>query len=379
MSRLPVPELREISLQEDREAVEILHRRCGLAVNPNPLHWAHLLGANPARTRSAPPPALGWVLTHRGTVVGSMLNIPLLYVLGPATYRVAAGRSLAVAPEFRGFGLKLLQAFLGQEGIDLWLATTVHPQLVAPIYLKLFSFSALPQPEYFHQCLWVMDPRAFAREYARKRQLAFGRKIACRFLLPPLILVDRWVRKRRPPKPRSPLESSILSPQEIGDEFTALWQRVSSASPYFLQVRDAEMLRWRFGSPGLSHPPVVVRLCRAGSLVGYAIMQLGVTGGGLLKASVVDLLAEGEDRQVIAALLYECYSQAVARRVAILEILGFPPQVRLALRQANPFVRDLAPEYANSFLYFTQSESLRNVLRRGEAWYACPSDGDGSL
>jgi hypothetical protein len=373
------PVLREMTL-EDWSVVNHLEHRCGLGGHRDRVSWEHLVTANPASRIFTVAPSMGWVLETQGRIVGALSNIPLQYVHGTTTIRVAVARGWAVDPDYRGHGVQLLKAFSKQKEVDVLLSTTANPHSVSPLYCKLFKFELMPQKDFFNQLVWVVHSRPFAAELMERSRLPAPARGVLKRLLPVLFAGHRTLRSGKLRLLAQDLPITTISPQEIGPDFDALWARkLEEPRKWFMQIRDAENLRWRFGRPGSPRPAQVLCCRRAGRLCGYAVLELTQTQGGRWKATITDLLAENEDDAVISQLLRGCLQQARKDGAFMLDIWGFPASIRKALLSAKPYVRELSQSYQGTYLFKTTCPLLTASLRLEEAWYACNSDGDTDL
>jgi hypothetical protein len=366
-------------LEEDLSAVNNLAARCGLKGSWDKQYWKHLTVGAPEVRRLPVPRNPGWVLEALGQVVGSVRNLILRYAYSGEVLTAAVPIGFTVAPEYRGAGLKLLKAFVSQPTVDILLVTTANPRTVAPLLSTLFKFEFLPQEEYYKQLIWVLRPRAFAAEFESRQTGSKLRQWAIRAVLPPFLLADGIVRGRVPRLMHEGLRIDSIGPASIGPEFDALWHRVAAESKRLLQVRDAEVLRWRFDRPGARFAARVVRCERVGCLTGYAVVEFGESRTGLRKATISDLLAERDDPDVVSALFAGAYEAARDGKAAFLNVIGFPTSIRQTLMATKPYVRDISTDHKGNFLFKAPKGPLAEALRSSGTWYACGSDGDSNL
>lgn len=110
---------------------------------------------------------------------------------------------------------------------------------------------------------------------------------------------------------------------------------------------------------------------------GYLILRnYEETTDGLKRAVVADLLVEDNDPRVTAALFRSALGAARNSGADILEVTGFPAEIRDGLQEWRPYTRKLP---ANPFYYKAREKALQNRLQQESAWYACPYDGDSTL
>jgi hypothetical protein len=94
------------------------------------------------------------------------------------------------------------------------------------------------------------------------------------------------------------------------------------------------------------------------------------------KSLVADILAKHDDPEVLRALLIAAYDDAKRAGSYILELLGFPQNIRRVFLQWNPYLRKYP---ACPFYYKAADPVLHKALSDGMAWYATPFDGDTTL
>lgn len=367
------PTLRPVE-DADEAGVRALERTVGFHVT-SPDYWRQLW-SNPARPTDGVP-GFGWVLEAEGRIVGHFGNIPMWYAYGDRDVMTASARGVAVDPTFRGhrLGVRLSETFFGQPGVDVVLSTTTNA-LAGGLFRKLGA-SHVPQPGYRRALFWVLRPERFAASFARGRGLpralaaiaGGGGGLGLR--------LERALRGRRPrPAPGSP-DTDVLGVDAIGDEFDGLWHAKRKEAARLLAFRDARYLRWHFSKPANLDATSVIVARSAGRLVGYAVVtRQPVRDTGMVRARLVDLLAEHDDPAIVDAVLAGSYDLAAARGADVLEVVGFPDAVRARVLAGRPFGRNLP---AMPYLYKASRGDWHRALTDAGVWYASPFDGDASL
>jgi hypothetical protein len=144
-----------------------------------------------------------------------------------------------------------------------------------------------------------------------------------------------------------------------------------------MAVRSASTMSWHFSPPGSQRIAKVLSCYSAGRLSGYAVVRHETEAKtGLRRSSIADLLADGDDQQVVEQLLAAAYDNAREQGSHILELMGFPESIRAVARKSNPYSRDYP---SNPFFYKARDKDLQAKLTGESAWYACPFDGDATL
>jgi hypothetical protein len=117
------PHLRPARL-EDYEKIRQLGLSFSLTI-PLEEDWRNLWLNNPLRERADELP-LGWVLeTAGGEMVGTMGTVLVPYSLGGNQLVSAVSRAWFVKPEYRSFALQLMDQYLNQPGVDLFINNAV--------------------------------------------------------------------------------------------------------------------------------------------------------------------------------------------------------------------------------------------------------------
>lgn len=371
---VPPAVLREAQFS-DFEQVAALKQCWGLS-HDSVENWERLWRNNPALQGAGVERPIGWVLEADGHIVGYLGNIFLLYQYGDKTLTAVASHGLVVDPKYRSLSFSLVNAFYRQESVDLYVVTTAI-KAVGKLSIAYGSV-AMPQPHYDTVLFWVLRPYSFARAMMKKLKVS-------PFLSPPLnvlaalaIAGEKVVRRRWPKLPSPMLTITEITPAEIGREFEALWREKIRERPRLFADRCAATLRWHFDIPGDKGIARVLCHREKGRLNGYAIVRTDTdTQNGLRKSSIADLIAQQDDPEVIRSLCAAAYRHAMEQGSHILEMEGFPPEVRdVCSGWWRPYLRTIP---ACPYYYKARSREWHNLLKDARAWYASPFDGDASL
>ncbi len=378
MSTTPKPTVREMTA-DDWSAVEDLRARCGLLPRRSFAEWEHLWGRNPSAQIGGVRLSMGWVLEDAGKVVGGMGNIGLVFHQGGRLLTVAVPNSLAVDPAYRGYTLQLVMPYLKQQGVDVLLITTAGPATIA-LFVKALKFSAMPYRAHYESLFWVLDARAFSRSILLHLKLPAPLRAVGNVVLPALVRVEAMFRGSHRPEPSKAFTTRVIAAEDIGKDFDELWQRKIATDPRFMELRTADLLRWRFGDPAVGGRFKIVCCDRNGELAGYSIIGYSAHATGLVKATLCDLFAEGDEGPVIDALLATSRTQAARDGAGVLEVLGLPGSVRARLAAFKPLTRKVVADGSEPCLYKVgKTLTPPGLLDDASAWYTRANDGDVGL
>lgn len=359
----------------DCERVVILQRRLGINVETEPetanRNWEGFWKRNPALTTSRATPPLGWVLEADNEIVGFFGSLPIRYQFGDRTLLAGIGTGWAVEKPFRTQTNDLAEAYFHQQEVDLLMGTSGIPAATR-IYSR-FSCSVIPQPDYDRVLFWAVTEAEVIRAALEKMNVPRRLAIASATALSPLLAGALALGGRRPGRLRAGIEPESIAIEDIGDEFDDLWRRKVAEGRRFYAYRSAEDLRWHFQSRNRPRAITMLRCSRDGRLDGYLVWERK-EGDGLIVARILDLLVASNDARVIDALLAAAYETAREQRCHILELLGFPREVRARAAPRRLYSRPCAP-----ICYKARSAELHSALLQKDAWYATRYDDDTSL
>ena len=359
----------------DFAAVAELKKRWGLAADSLE-NWERLWRRNPALAHMPPGLPIGWVLEADGKIVGYLGNIFLLYRYGDRILTAVAAHGCVVEPPYRSLGASLVAAFFRQRSVDLHVATTT----IAAVgkIARAFKADPLPQADYDTVFFWVLQPAPLIKAVMKKLGfkpylLRMGAALASLALA-----TDTSLRRRWPRRSSDELTITDVAVNEIGDDFHDLWMRKIHERPRLFADRNPATLRWHFEIPGDRGITRVLCCSKKGKLLGYAVIRHEPPDetDGLRKSLVADVLVAQDEPAVVEALLVAAYGQARQAGSHILEVMGFPQNIRQSCAQWRPYHRKYA---ATPYHYKAADPILHKTLSDGAIWYASPYDGDATL
>jgi hypothetical protein len=366
-------QLREANFS-DYSAVTELKGKWGL-IPDSFANWERLWRKNPALRYAQGQLPMGWVLEAQDKVVGYLGNIPLRYHYGSQALIAVAGHGFVVEPAYRAMAMRLNSAFYRQVSVDLYLTTTAI-EAVGKI-ARAFKCDALPQEDYDTVLFWVLQPYPFARAVMKKLEFGPITSYIGGTFVSLALASDKILRSRWPHRTNTSLSLKQIRTNEIGDDFEQLWLTKLAGKPRLLANRDAATLRWHFQTPDDPGETCVFCCYKKGVLVGYTVMRTDPNQANVLRRSTIaDTLAIADDPEIVRLLWTAAYEHAKHVGSHVLEILGFPRNIRQACCGWHPYRRSYP---ACPFYYKAADPLLQSTLSNGGAWYASPFDGDTSL
>jgi hypothetical protein len=371
------PVVRE-ALLTDGDEIQKLHEEVGLPSRPG-VDWLRLWRDNPAWPLVGDKPSIGWVLETGGEIVGFLGSIPLQYRYGEQTLTAVTAAWYAVRLQYRGYGLGLTAAFFKQDNVDIWLNTTANES--SGKIFQAFQALHVPQEGFSTAYFWVLRPHAFLAAALRK---VMRREDVARvggILGSPLLWADTTIRRRKPStgkRPSStPVDISLLDVRDLDEEFDDLWSRKLNERKRLLALRTSETLRWHFDRPETGERVKVLCCRRDGRLTGYAIIaREHLTEIDLVRTSLVDIFVEHDEPEIVDRLLLVAHEYAAGDGSHVLEVIGFPENIRQRFLQSRPYSRKL-PNW--TYFYRVLDEDLGRDLVGPDDWYASLFDGDATL
>jgi len=357
----------------DFERVSAMNRRLGQGADSLE-NWQRLWRDNPALSGGRVA-RVGWVLESGGEVVGFLGSIPLEVCFGGMSLEAAATCRLAVEPAYRSATHLLVTSFFRQKDVDLFLNTTAT--VAAGKIMTALRALPLPQSEYGEVLFWVLRPRAFAQSVLQRAGFSrgvsmFGSTVGGIALRADIALRRRWPRVR----PRS-LSVTEMRVDDMGADFAAFWATGAQRARALFAKRTPEIMRWHFQAPGSTKLATVLACRKAdGVLAGYAIVRHEPAKDSLQRSIVADLMTASDDSAIIDALIAAAHRSARRAGSAVLEVLGYPPEIRATLRRWRPYARQYP---ACPYFFKALDAALQKHLSTPDAWYACPYDGDATL
>jgi len=369
-----VPAKIRVAQLSDYEAITDLKQRYGLL--PDPLdNWKHLWQHNPALKHMRTAGAIGWVVEAEGRVVGYLASISSLYHFEGKTLTAVVGSGFVAEPAYRAHTVRLMAAFYAQKPVDLYISTTAV-EATGKIACA-FGCVPMPQPDYETVVFWVLKPYPFVQTVLKKLQIkpALSKIVGAAASI--AVGMDKVFRGRYPRSSAKGLIINEIKTNEIGNEFEILWNEKLGEGTRLLADRSLEFLQWHYNVPGDSAKTSVLCCRKEGKLVGYLVIRDEAGNPyGLRRSWVVDMIVKQDDPDILRTLIVAAYKHAKKAGSHVLEVQGFPANIRRLCAEWNPYSRTFP---ATPFYYKGATPELHKRLSDGALWYGTPFDGDTTL
>lgn len=374
VASLPVPaKIREAQFS-DYQAITDLKQRFGLV--PDSLeNWKHLWQYNPALKPLQTKRPIGWVVEAEGKIVGYLGSIPSLYRFGEKTLTAVIGSGFVAEPAYRAHTVRLMGAFYAQKPVDLYISTTAV-EATGKIACA-FGCEPMPQGDYETVMFWVLRPYPFIQTVMKKLQIkpALSKVLGCCGSV--ALGMEKLFRGRWPRSSRTNLSVTEIGANEIGEDFEALWVEKLGEGTRLLADRSLEFLHWHYSLPGDQAKTGVLCARKEGRFVGYLVIRdEGRNADGLRRSLIVDMIVKQDDQDTVSTLIAAAYKHAQAAGSDVLEVQGFPANLRRICAKWNPYTRRFP---ATPFYYKGATPALHKTLADSAPWYGTPFDGDTTL
>jgi hypothetical protein len=351
-----------------------LKARSGIVAD-SPENWNRLWRANPALAGGSANRPIGWVLDADREIVGYLGNISLQCRYGEKTLSAAATHGFCADPPYRAVSFSLASAFYRQKSVDFFVSSSAIE--VSGKMALAFKCAAVPQPDYDTVLLWVLRPYSFARILVKKLDVRPVLAPIVTAVVGLAVATDKILRRRRPRLTSTALTVSESGIDAIDGEIAALWTDKLKEGTRFYADRTPEALRWHFEIPGDRGSVRVLRCYENGKLTGYAVVRSDEDPrDGIRRSIIADLIARQDNPAIVQALWVVAYQHAKAIGSDILEVQGFPSNIREVSSVWRPYRRKYP---ACPYYYKATDPVLHKELSDPAAWYACPFDGDATL
>ncbi|MDQ6664133.1 MAG: hypothetical protein M3Z23_07050 [Acidobacteriota bacterium] len=369
----PPVQLLDVRLREacfsDHAAIAALEAAQGL--KPKALaEWRALWEGNPCYREIGPSWPIGWVIeTSDGKIAGSLCNLPLPYVYRGQKLLIATGRGWAVDERYRSYALLLMDAYLSQSRVDLFLNTTVNGSAAAAF--GVFGSARVPVGDWGSAAFFITRYRGFAESALRIKQSSQPH------LLSYPVGLALYVKERFTAKRISATEIPVEFSRDFDERFDPFWEALSRDRQKLLAVRDRAVLRWHFSASLARQELWVLTVSRNAAIQACAIFQRrDEPQFGLKRMRMVDFQALHSRAEFSAAILRRALEQCRAQGIHALENVGCGLENTRVFDQFAPYRRKLS---AWSCFYLSRRPELAESLRNPSAWAPSSYDGDSSV
>ena len=333
--------------------------------------WPCLWLDNPLWPRLGSHWPIGWVLEDAsGRVVGSLTSFPALYRFRGQELVCANTRVWVVSLEYRSFAPWLIEEFLNQPGVDLFLGTTAN-QNAAPIFSSFAT--RVPVGDWETIAYRISGYRRFVRKTLQKRGMPLAGAVA----LP--VSAALWLKDALFTRPLPPRLSGVVvtAAEGFDSRFDLFWDELVRQNPdKLLAARDSRSLAWHYAIAMRKGRLSILTAVRNGLLRAYCVLHREEWTDGLRHLSVFDYQTVEPEVDLLPQLLRAALQQCAAQGFDVLEHhgCGLPK-----MRSFDQFARYRWKLPSWPFYYHAANPELAAELRRPEVWDPSTFDGDASI
>ena len=371
----PSPILRHARIREatfdDYQPVTALQARNGLSTKSR-LDWCELWASNPAYLKSSDELPIGWVLERGdGAVVGFLGNLPLSYRFRGRDLLAATANSWVVEDGYRGYAIRLLDVFLKQKSVDLFVFTTVNPS--SEVVLRALRINKVPVGRWDTARFWITGYRGFARSALAARSIPLPDLCAAPVAGALWVrdLVDGQVGGISP-------EVEIRVRAEFDKDFEQFWKTSEQQNPDRLwAVRDPETLAWHYRAAIARGTLWVVTATVGADIVAYwAVDRQDHKDLGLKRLRFVDFQALAGYQHLLQTAVSWMLQKCRQEEIHVADNLGSWLEHYNVPGTVGPYCRKMKSWL---FYYRARRGELAQQLQDPGVWAPSSYDGDASL
>lgn len=362
----PEPQLREATF-EDYPRIARLEWQNGLYPQPYD-DWKRLWTNHPLGRAMSDWP-IGWVMEdgHRN-IVGALMNVPSAYTFHGEQYYCGNGRGWVVAPEYRGYSLWLMDEFLNQPGMDLYVATTVGE---TALQTWTHMGHRVPVGDWCTASYWITNHRSFAKRALHGKR--FGVERVGGFVGEGLKFSELFRRKLPP----APAGVTYECHEKFDARFDSFWKQLAANHPgRLLGVRDRATLSWHFATPLRREDLWIFTATRRGVMRGYCIFKRHAQSQGMQRMRLVDYQTVDEECYLLPGFIRAALDRCQREEIDLLESVGRGVPKMWGFDEYAPYHRKMG---CWPFFYHTTNGELSQALQYPDPWDPSMFDGDSSF
>jgi hypothetical protein len=314
--------------------------------------WSALWLDNPVRKASGTDFPIGWVLDlSDGELVGTMGTVRARYTFGGSELISAVSRAWFVTAPYRGFALQLMDEYLNQPGVDLFINNAVS----LPAFETFARFcERIPLGEWDSVSYWRVGN-------------------------PP---------DATPPSPKLTNSYSFEATDRFDSRFDLFWDELERQNrDRLLAVRNAEALSWHFGAPMRKNRLWVFTASQNNRLRAYCVLtrqdhvfRLPALPHGVADENpgmrLVDYQSCDSDVDFLPAFLSMALQRCAAEGLSVLEHFGRGVPKMRVVDECAPYRKQLENW---TFFYRAADAALDAQLSESRFWDPSAYDGDASF
>lgn len=363
--------LREATF-DDHARIAALQIRNGLRTRSN-ADWRRLWITNPAYLAKRLP--IGWVLEGPDGQIGGYLgNLPLSYRFRGEWIHAATDHSWVVDPQYRLRSVELLNRFLRQPEIDLFICAT--PNSTAERILRAFEFIPASSGRWNQAGFWITGYRGFSAAALRAASIRGWRALS--YPLSAALALGDWIQPFfGKPGPRDAHgEFEIAS--HFDERFDTFWGELQRESGVrLLADRSRAALEWHFQHSLDRGGARLLTAARNGRLVAYAVFdRYDHPDLGLKRMRIADFQALHGFEELLSPALRWAIEASRKEGLHLVENAGCWSESLGVRGTVPPHHRHLP---WGRFYFKTRDDELARQLKNPEVWTPTGFDGDATL
>ena len=335
--------------------------------------WKHHWLNNPIYRQHAMSWPIGWVLEDSNRkIVGYLGNIPLSYQFEGKELLAATGRAWVVDSHYRGYSLMLMDYFLSQKNVDVYINTSLSTQAFEAF--RVFGPLPVPAGEWDRSRFWITNSVSFLASALRTRGVPFAKFLSYPLAVP-IFMKDRL---RRRYSTGNGTEADVQLCSGFDQRFDIFWEELKrNCSHLLLGTRTTDILDWHF-KYALAQKKVWIFCVNEGPrLVAYSIFyRQDSVKWGLKRVRLIDFQTLANDNWHLLPMLSCALERCRDSGVHTLEIIGLCQKKSKVLEKLAPYKCKL-PLWRS--YYKTNNPQLAERLKEPNTWDLSLFDGDSSL
>jgi hypothetical protein len=335
--------------------------------------WKHLWLDNPVYRKLGKSWPLGWVLEDSDRrIVGYIGNIPLSYEFAGTELLSASGRAWVVDSQYRSYSLLLMDHFLAQGNVDLYINTSLNHQA----FDGFGVFGPLPVPvgDWDRSRFWITNPVGFLASLLVAKGIPSANFASCALSVP-LFIKGEFAGGRFG---KNGKQINVQCCSGFDERFDAFWECLKrSRRDVLLGKRTRETLEWHFRYALSRNDAWIFCISDGPRLVAYSIFYRQDSAKfGLKRIRLADFQSLADDSTLLLAMLSCALERCRCSGIHMLEIIGLCPEKIQAISKLAPYQRKLPSWLA---FYKTSDPWLGDRLKNPRVWDLSLFDGDSSL
>lgn len=337
-------------LFEDFEKISELNKRNNL-ITLNKHDWINLWNKNPYFNQTNEW-IIGWKLLDKEKIVGTCLNIPLIFELNDREFLAAVCNNYVIDKNYRSFSLKLRHLFLNQKGIDLFITNSANSE--AEKIMEAFKAKKISQQDYQNRLLFIVNKPRFFFNYIKgliiKDKFFFSRNIT-------QSIKEEKIKKNN---------VTFHLKENFDNDFIQLAKELNNFSN-FRSSKKLEWLTWKYGQYIEKKKFYVVKIYKNQNFVGFIALVSNIEKKyNFKKLSIVEIVILDKENDLLNDSLKYCIDISKKFNFDVIDVIGYKKSKRIILEKLG-FIKKKSKNFNflvksnNSQLSFELFENKENL------------------